>query len=174
MKTYLVIIIMCFTACNRSMHKTATSSQVNVSSKETFVDNGLIKTTITTYKKAIYGDSLRGNISFSGVDTSPQLDSIESSGIKIKTKVTRKPGGGFNLNIEGVAKPKEAIENTTTAIDEKKAQATAATVNAGIETSDSNKDVKQNNSVMGFVAMLVFLALIVGAIILLVKRIKLL
>ena len=152
------------------MHKD-TSHEVEISKvKVETTDTTSIKTITSGTVTINYGDTLSGNLSFTDEQVDqmeksiPSVDSLESSGIKVKVSVVQSPDKkSFKTQITAISKPKSSTNTYTQTTTEKKGIDVKSTAETEKKKDVAVKDVhiKKIPTSVIIVCFLLFILLII-------------
>jgi hypothetical protein len=163
----ILIVLLCFlgtSGCNRKLSITNKQNYEQSDSSINYSDSSRLHIKERSIKTTNYGDQLTGNITIPAgilheVSTLPLLtDSLESSGIKLKTTVTRDSTGNLKIGLNATAKPVTVQDIKEKQYSEKKGIAGKSEIKTTSLQTDYNKQVT-STSMPWLIWLLVFIAI---------------
>lgn len=164
-----IVTLLFFTSCTRQAYKSKTTATVKKDSSYKVIDTSKQQDVTRQVQVIDFGDSLTGYIYFPDDVKRGWVDSLESSGIKIKTMLIP-ASGGFKVQINAIAKPKQVV-NTTVTTQTKQAGITTTT-NVKLQETHTTADKQIKSSRIPFWVYPITLLFLLTVIFFIIKKFK--
>ena len=144
---FILTCLLAATACNRRLNITKSQDLKQIDSSRNFTDSSRLQLKERELNITRYDDQLLGHIHIpaSFLEEPDRLplftDSLESTGLKVKTTVTRDSAGNIKIGLEAKAKPVSVSDIKEKQVIEQKAITGKSEVKSTSQQITNNKQV---------------------------------